>query len=62
MKTYKIYDKESDHVLETGLTKEKAEEILKEYKQDDIDAGAESDDFYEIIEESMDNIQESENI
>lgn len=50
-KTYRIQDREAGNVFETGLTPEKAQEILAIFEAEDKQYGLYTEDFYEIVQE-----------
>jgi hypothetical protein len=45
-KTYRIQDRESGNLIETGLTLEEAQEMLAKFESDDKADGSYTEDFY----------------
>ena len=52
MKKYIIQDKEAGNIIESNLTLEKANELLKLYEETDKKEGNYTPDFYEIVLEN----------
>jgi hypothetical protein len=50
-KTYRIQDREAGNSFETGLTLEKAQELLAMFEEEDKQEGTYTEDFYEIVPE-----------
>ena len=51
MKNYKIQDRKSGNVIETGLTLDEAVRMLAQFEEEDKQDGTYMPNFYEVVEE-----------
>lgn len=49
--SYKIQDREAGNLIHSGLTKSRADELLKQFEELDKKEGTYTPNFYEIVEE-----------
>lgn len=50
---FKIQDREAGNVIDADLTKEQAEELLRQYEEADKKDGIYTPNFYEIVESEV---------
>lgn len=51
IKNYKIQDRKSGNVIETGLTLDEAVRMLAQFEEEDKQDGTYMPNFYEVVEE-----------